>query len=125
MRRNFCAISRLTARWQALFGREWGFRPAYYDHLATDPRTETFGSVNLGDPEAHVLPAFTQLDVGISYARHISLAFVEARLTLVNVLGRRNVSDWTLVHDETRSAYVRVTRHGVPFIPIVSVSARF
>ena len=115
----------LTARWQAFTGREWGYRHAYYDHLSTDPRTVSFGSVDLSDPEAHVLPIATQLDLGISYARDTGPASIEARLTLVNVLGRRNVTDWSLVYDEARSAYARIERRGVPFIPLGSLSIRF
>ena len=111
----------LSARWQAAFGREWGFRNAYYDFLATDPRTASFGDVDLTDPESHRLPVFTQFDVGIAYTRVVGPASVQARLTLVNVLGRRNVTDWSLTYDEDRATYVRAARRGIPFIPVGSL----
>ena len=119
----FAALT-LSARWHAFFGREWGYRHAYYDYLATDPRTASFGSVDLSNPESHTLPVFAQIDLGISYLRNVGPASVEARLTLVNVLGRHNVTDWSLVYDEARSNYVRVARQGVPFVPLGSLSIR-
>lgn len=111
----------LSARWQAVYGRTWGYRQAYYDFLVPDPASVAFGAVDLSDPEAHRLPAKTQLDLGMAYRRDVGRFVTEVRVSLVNVAGRRNVTDWSLRYDESEHRYVQEPRRGVPFLPVVSL----
>ncbi|MEX1055366.1 MAG: hypothetical protein WED81_05020, partial [Rhodothermales bacterium] len=111
----------LTLRGHAAFGRMWGFRQAYYDFLATDPASQVFGSFDLTRPEDHRLPAFVRLDLGAAYSRRMAGVSIQGRLFLINVLGRRNVSDWSLRYDEGVHSYVRESRRGAPFMPVVSL----
>jgi hypothetical protein len=111
----------LTLRGHAAFGRMWGFRQAYYDFLATDPASQVFGSFDLTRPEDHRLPAFVRFDVGAAYSRRIAGVSIQGRIFLINALGRRNVSDWSLRYDEAVNAYVRESRRGASFMPVVSL----
>jgi hypothetical protein len=110
-----------TVRWQGVFGRSWGFRRAYYDFLEPNPATRRFGSFDLSNPATHRLPAFSQWDVGLSYAREIGGVGLQGRIALVNLLGRDNVSDWSLRYDERDETYVREPRLTASFIPSVSL----
>ena len=109
----------LTARGEAVFGRTWGFRQAYYDLLAPDPATRRFGPFSLDDPGSHRLPAHVQLDVGAAYTADVAGARLQARVGLVNALGRANVRDWLLDADE--GGYVRRPRLALPRFPVLSV----
>ena len=51
----------VQAKWNAVWGRKWGFRQIYYDTLASDEELSQFPPVDLSDPEAHSLPPFTRL----------------------------------------------------------------
>ena len=110
-----------TLRWQGIAGRAWGFRQAYYDYLEPNSNTQFFAPYDLSDPEAHRLPFFSQWDVGVAYSRTVGGLGFQARLNLINVLGRRNVRDWNLLYEETTTAYVRTARHATPFIPSLSL----
>jgi hypothetical protein len=62
-----------------------------------------------------------QLDLGLAYGRKIGAFSMQGRLNLVNVLGRKNVSDWSLIRDEAAGTYLRDARYGIPFIPALSL----
>lgn len=110
-----------TLRWQGVFGRSWGFRQAYYDYLAPDPDTQQFSSFDLSDPAAHTLPALSRWDAGLAYGREIAGVAVQGRVMLVNLLGRRNITDWSLRYDEEAGSYVREARRAAAFIPSFSL----
>ncbi|MGI9173813.1 MAG: carboxypeptidase-like regulatory domain-containing protein [Rhodothermales bacterium] len=111
----------LTLRWQGIFGRSWGFRQAYYDFLEPDPATRRFTPFDLSDPAAHRLPTFSQWDAGLAYTQQVMGLGVQGRLTLINLLARRNVTDWTLRYDESADVYVRQARRAAAFIPSFSL----
>ena len=110
-----------TLRWRAVWGRSWGFRQAYYDYLEPDPETRVFAGFDLSDPGAHRLPVFSQVDVGLAYARRLGPLRVQARLNLINALGRRNVTDWGLDADEASGQLQRTVRAATPFVPLFSL----
>ena len=110
----------LTARAEAALGRSWGFRQAYYDLLEPDPATRRVGDVDFGDPGAHRLPAFFQVDLNAAYTRPLpGRVGLQVRAGLINALGRQNVRDWRLA--VVGGAPVVVPRYGMPLVPEVSV----
>lgn len=74
-------------------------------------------------PDAHVLPVFSQWDLGVAYRRHVGRAALQGRLALINAFDRRNVVDW-IIEDRTEGLR-RVARPNVGFFPTVSIQARF
>lgn len=110
-----------TLRWQGIFGRSWGFRQAYYDVLEPDPATRSFPPFDLSDPAAHRLPAFSQWNAGLAYAREVLGVGVQGRVDFINLLGQRNISDWSLRPDEAAGTYTRQARRSTPFLPTFSL----
>ena len=109
----------LTLRGEAVLGRTWGFRQAYYDLLEPDPDTQAFAPFDLSEPDAHRLPAFLQLDLDVAYAATVGGGVgVQARLGLLNALGRDNVRDWLLAYDEATGTYAQRPRYTTPFLPV-------
>lgn len=110
----------LTARTEAVVGRAWGFRQAYYDLLEPRVSTRTVGAFDFGDPGTHRLPAFVQVDLNAAYTRTLPGGIgLQVRAGLLNALGRNNVRDWRL--DASGEAAVIVPRYGMPLVPEVSV----
>jgi hypothetical protein len=106
-----------TLRWQGLWGRSWGFRQGYYDYLEPNPATRQLPPFDLSDPAAHRLPAFSQWDAGLAYARTVRGVRLQGRVMLINLLGHRNVIDWSLRHDARTATYQRQARHAIAFFP--------
>ncbi len=116
----------VTLRWKGIWGRSWGFRRAYYDYLEPDIETRFWGTYDLSEPEAHKLPAFSRVDVGLAYTRQLGTLGTQVRLNIINVLGRRNVTDWSLVTPAASGApFQRISRSGTPFLPLLSVQANW
>ena len=111
----------LTARGEAVLGRAWGFRQAYYDLLEPDPATQLFAPFDFGDPAAHGLPAFIQFDLSAAYTTVVGGMGLQARLGLLNVLGRANVRDWLLAEDESTGLYAQRSRLATPLLPVFSL----
>ncbi|MBT8399842.1 MAG: hypothetical protein KJO98_05140, partial [Rhodothermia bacterium] len=109
------------ARWQTWWQRPWAFRQSYYDYLEPEPNTRLFGDVDLSEPEQHILPAFSQLDVGAGITFTKSGLDIDLRGTITNVFGRDNIRDWSLV-DTGNGSYRRDSRLATPFLPSVSLS---
>lgn len=114
----------VQARWQGVWGRSWGFRRAYYDYFGHSDATRYHGGYDLGNPSDHVLPALSQLDVGVAYARTLGPAALQVRLDLLNVLDRRNVADWRLESDGGSALRV-APRPLYPRIPSVALRISF
>ncbi|MDX1547978.1 MAG: TonB-dependent receptor, partial [Rhodothermales bacterium] len=106
-----------TVRWQGLFGRSWGFRQAYYDFLEPTASAQAFPPFDLSDPAAHRLPVFSQWDAGLAYGRTVAGVGVQARISVINLLDRGNVTDWSLRYDAASGTYRRHERRAAPFIP--------
>ncbi len=115
----------LYAGWQGLFGRQWGFRRAYYTYLEPNADTRRFASVDWSNPEAHKLPVFSQLDVSASYTHTLGPARVQLRLMVLNVLDRNNVLEKSLSFDQDMQAYAPVHRPAYPFMPSLSLNVRW
>lgn len=111
----------LTARWQGVWGRRWGFRQAYYDFLAPDLQTRRFPPYDLSNPAAHRLPATSRLDLGIAYTREVGSLRLKGRATLVNALDRDNVTGWGLRYVPSREQHARDPRRASPLTPSVSL----
>ncbi len=86
----------LVAKWRSTLGRKWAFRQSYYDFLVFHDVTSA-GSFNFLTPESDRLPDFHQLDLSFIYKPSIAGLQTELRVDFINVLGRRNVIDQTLV----------------------------
>ncbi len=124
----------LRARWRSVWGRTWGFRQAYYDffgaHDTLSPaipaavrdviqrHVEAYG---LDHPRNHRLPALHQLDLSAAYTVPLGAASLQARIDLVNVLGRDNVADWRFAPARRTEGdtllLVREDRRLLPFTP--------
>ena len=102
----------VLARWYGVWGRTWGFRQAYYDFLgaleSVDPyipqqvnarikRQVDFHGLKL--PDNHTLPPIHQLDLSFAYALSLGKAALQARVDILNVLNRTNISEYYLVYD--------------------------
>ncbi|MDA0873540.1 MAG: TonB-dependent receptor [Bacteroidetes bacterium] len=112
----------LLARWRSVWGREWGFRKAYYDFLSANlndvgslldqmrangvsadaiRRVERqISNYDLTNPTSHQLPAIHQLDLSAAYSMRLGVYSLQLRADLVNVLGRRNTAEWRFQMDE-------------------------
>lgn len=84
---------------EASWGRTWAFRRAYYDYLALTEPSEFASPYSFDDPSQAELPAYQQLDVGVSYTLNVSALDLQIRAALINVLDRENVHDWSLQPD--------------------------
>ncbi|MBO6781562.1 MAG: carboxypeptidase-like regulatory domain-containing protein [Rhodothermales bacterium] len=110
----------LLARWRMISGRTWGFRQAYYDFLgaySNDLDRLLESTINTGtgerirrqaehyaltEPDTHKLPDLVQLDVGAGYSFELGPVGMQARLDVINLLGRTNTADWRFVLDKER-----------------------
>lgn len=112
----------LLARWRSVWGREWGFRKAYYDFLSANlndvgslldqmrangvsadaiRRVERqISSFNLTDPESHLLSPIHQLDLSAAYSLRLGTYSMQLRADVVNVLNRKNTAEWRFEMDE-------------------------
>lgn len=100
------------AHWQGTWGRPWALRRAYYDYLALTEAPQDFAPYDLNRPGDQVLAPFSRLDLGLTAEATLRSLTVEARLNLVNVLGRRNAFDWSLAPTDPRPNPVRRTLPG-------------
>ncbi len=83
------------ANWKGIWGRSWALRRAYYDYFAlVDPNR--FPGYDLSRPDQQKLDPFSRLDLGLKGERTVGGVTVEAQLSVVNVLGRRNAFDQSL-----------------------------
>ncbi len=110
-----------VARMRYAAGRSWAFLPAYYDYLGTNPSTSTQLGFDLTSPGLHDLPIDLQLDAGITYRMTAGTTALEARITVINVLNRRNVTHWVINRDEASDQLVRQNRFGTPLLPLFSI----
>jgi hypothetical protein len=114
-----------SARWIGIFGRMWGYRRAYYDYL--EPGLAPFSDplVDFSRPDLHRLPAFSEVDLGLAYAQRLGRLGLQGRLNVVNLLGRRNVLEWTLREGISPSAPERRARYAPPFYPSISIRVQY
>lgn len=109
----------------AATGRSWGFRPVYYEYLAPHLEEDALHPVELTDPERHVLPAFSQWDVGLQVERPFRAARVHLEVSLVNATNRANVTEWSLQYDERTGSYARMPHLSVPRFASASLMVSF
>lgn len=83
------------ANWKGIWGRSWALRRAYYDYLAVVDDNR-FSGYDLSRPGQQELDPFSRIDLGLKGERTVAGMTVEAQLSLVNVLGRRNAFDQSL-----------------------------
>lgn len=83
-----------SMRWQGAWGRQWGYKRAYYDLLGSDiDHAATYDEFSFVDPtaEGHELAPFVQLDLGISVIIHgTSSRKFQVRVDLLNAMDREN-----------------------------------
>lgn len=87
----------IGGRWQGIWGRSWAFKQAYYDYFGHRGDTRDASGFDLGNPSAHTLPAFIQLDVSLGYSFSVGDVMGQARIDVLNALARSNVLDWRLI----------------------------
>lgn len=113
-----------TVRWIGLWGRSWGYRQAYYDYLEPDNSIPLPGNLQLSSPEAHTLPAFTQLDLGLAYSRRIGKLGIQSRINFINAGNRKNTIDWMLTRDADQNV-TRIPRLATAFFPSLSLKITY
>jgi CarboxypepD_reg-like domain len=113
-----------SVRWSGSLGRTWGYRRAYYDYLEPARITSAEG-IDFSHPDRHRLPGFSQMDLGLAYAHRIRRVEWQGRFNVINLLGRRNVLEWTLRERPLASVPVRGERMAFPFYPSFSLRAQF
>ena len=91
---------RLRARGLGVWGRAWAYRRAYYDILTVHSGSPSLGGVALDRPEDDRLSPLVVVDLGVAYEQALGGSRrVEVAADVANVLGRRNVLDWSLRPD--------------------------
>lgn len=86
---NLAPAWTLSLRGQALYGRSWAYRRAYYDFLA-QTSTPNDNAPAFTDPGSDKLPAYYQLDAGLQYARRFQHFGIQVRFDLLNILDHAN-----------------------------------
>lgn len=81
---------------EAMWGRQWPLRRSYYDFLALRPDPPSFTPFDLDDPTNSTVPAYYDVDLGITYEIAFNPVTLRARAVLANVFDRQNVYDWSL-----------------------------
>lgn len=108
-------------RWQAEFGRTWGYRRIYYDDLSnSNPLLETYG-IDLTTPEKDKLPAFSQADLGFAYLYQAKPFKIQFRFDALNITNRKNTLDWQLIYNPNTQLYEKKPRYLIPFLPSFSI----
>lgn len=85
----------LSLRARGIWGRTWALRPAYYDLLTVH---SAGAGLPIGRPGAAARPAVYELDAGVTWQRALANGYrVEVGASVLNLLDRRNVLDYSLV----------------------------
>jgi hypothetical protein len=100
------------ARWESVWGRSWALRRIYYDYVGSSgdlPASLTGPDpVALDTPGDDTLAPFHRLDLGLQAERTWGGVTVGAELSVVNVLGRANAFDASVL--STSSSTTRQPR---------------
>ena len=86
----------VEAQGKGVWGRQWGYRRAYYAYLDPSDLDEAWERLRMNQPSTHMLPPRYRLDTGISVTHSWAGVSVKGRLGIANVLNRQNVADWAL-----------------------------
>ncbi|MEX0822523.1 MAG: carboxypeptidase-like regulatory domain-containing protein [Rhodothermales bacterium] len=81
---------------ETTWGRRWALRRTYYDYLAPALQQSAFPPFDLDHPEKHALPAYLDLDLGLTYDLSVRPLTVRVSALIANVFDRHNVYDWSL-----------------------------
>ena len=127
----------VLARWRSVWDRTWAFRQAYYDFFGAHPdvseqipevarphvarHIEAFA---MDEPRANRLPPIHQLDVSGAYTLRVGALLLQARLDLLNVLGRTNVADRRFVPNPAyadEGVLLQDERLLLPFTPALAL----
>ncbi len=127
---NNISISRhfsASARANGIWGRNWGFRQAYYDYLAAHrPDENEFAPFDLTTPSDHKLAPYYQIDIGIAYERMWASTRIQLKLDVLNVLNRKNVVDWSFVNPTDSSQQLNKVNRTLPgTMTAVSLKVQF
>lgn len=101
--------------WRRSSGRAFGFTSAYYDYFGNSSGFYQHESIDFRDPDSHVLPVFSQVDVSVATARRIGNIGVQLRADIMNALDRSNVAEWRITYEDgdlqktPKPLYPRVT----------------
>ena len=89
--------------WEGIFDRTWAYRQAYYDYLEPLDSQAPPGTAKsaFSFPNQHVLKAFSQMDASLSYERAMGRIHIQARVSIINMLNRKNVFDWLLEEEDS------------------------
>ena len=109
----------LTSRFTGIWGRSWAYRQAYYDFFGHSDPFSNLANFNFNNPDAHTLPAFVRVDLGLVYNQSINAMNVQFRIDLLNVFDKNNVADQRLIWED--GALVTQNRYYYPFIPTMAL----
>ncbi|MEM1056027.1 MAG: TonB-dependent receptor [Bacteroidota bacterium] len=107
------------ARGRGVWGRTWAFRRAYYEVLAAHDGATSFAPFDLSRPGSDALPAWIDLDLGLTLRQRVGGANLEVAAEVTNALDRANALDWWLRQAET--GYEAVTRSSPGIQPALRV----
>lgn len=114
----------VTAGWQGIWGRTWGYRRAYYNFLLFDESTSELSS-RFGNPDRDRLPAYLQTDLTLVWQPSFRAADLEIRTGLVNLMNRKNVLETYLVpvyQNDVQTGYKEEYRTMPGIYPVFSFS---
>lgn len=114
-------------QWKSIWNRSWGFRKAYYDYLAIYG-ADNLSDYNFDDPSGDRLPAYHQLNAGVSYNFKLKKGTLQMRMDVFNLLDHSNVMNWWLyptTTDNEEVSYEMRERQMPGFSPSVSIKFSF
>lgn len=115
-------------QWKSIWGRSWGFRKAYYDYLAIAD-APILQDHDFENPSGDQLPAYHQLNAGVSYNLKLKKGTLQMRMDVFNLLDHSNVMNWWLYPSAANSdeeiSYETRERLMPGFSPSVSVKFSF
>jgi hypothetical protein len=117
----------ILVQWESIWGQSWGFRKAYYDYLSIF-KPENLQNYDFEDPSDDQLPAFQQLDAGISYKLNLEKGNLRMRIDVFNLLDHKNIMNWWLYPTQTEAneiSYAIKERKLPGFSPSFSIKFTF
>ncbi len=117
----------MALKWQGVWGRAWGFKQAYYNYLRFTDSIIVENDL-FENPENDRLPFFSQADLSLIWQPSPGKSDMEIRLDLINLLNRKNVTEFYLTPiygRGIRTGYKLSERTLPGFYPNISFTVSF
>lgn len=99
----------VVSNWAVQWGRSWAFRRAYYDVFDIWSPVSELTLPDFQNPDKDKLPAYQRVDLGIRYTWERGGFRSRVLFTILNVLDRENVYDFSV--DARQDSYSRVPQN--------------